>query len=1092
MENDSAETFQDSIFSREPDPLLNSSCQDVSQSPLQDFCLRETSDPETTEIHSGTNGLSQNSHVSLNADVPHLESTTDQHSDPHQDTLMTDEQMTSPKPIDNQDTGYASREVIQLSDWVDIPNVISPKRPRFFLEFFSGKNHPLSSYISSLGVATLQPFDILLHSDMDILDDACFDTILRLIATRQIGTLMAAPPCTEYSLLKLKQPGPKPCRLPDRLDEPLFDDAECHERFFSSREILRRTATALHVNHIHGGYSGLEQPLNAMSWNEPFIKEARTDFLTEAAILSHCQVKDQDTTGLNKHWLFVSNIPDFHRADLQCVCQYKHDSFAGVKEQDGSYSSKQTAEYTCLLVQHLSRFLRLEPSDVKQTECDFVEWSWIQHNLPSRPPLCFQHIPDGAGLVSTALWPLPFKTDVFYPLRKKLEYIATSFKLTSIIPKHIQNKTMGTPFSDEVIKATQEAFVEFFQFTGHHPSLEITSGQPFRLHALMTLATVMADPDVQLIPQLISGVDLGVDTPIPSSHTWPPRTNLDITDPEDKVFQICSENWHSADADDDTLAKLIQQEIDDGLVVEVGSLEAAQERFGKLLAVGKLGIASQQPNKPRLVLDSTISGLNPLSQQAIQEKCSYPRLSHLQQCVSSAVCQPCKFLNLDIKSAHKRIKQFRDRIYHYQVLHFGGTCSAYYWTRLAAIILRFFHHFLYIYHFGMVFVDDFIFGLDPVAAPLQTSTLLLCCAFLNIPLSWHKLELGHQITWIGWRIDAWSDTVSIPEEKMSKLLRNLRALTTAGKFKRSDVEAVAGHLLWISEIFPFIRWSLGTLYTILSRPGIQLVRLNKEQIKSVLSSLTDSGQMSVFLQRPYIPQGSILSRMGKLQFHPGNVSQFAQSCFDLNFAWASFWNCRSNRVQIFEPEADILQPLYSMILDQIPRTALSCQKRYTLQAGADAFATKDKFGIGAWLTTPSHDRWISMVGDTTDLPQEWHVDDLQKLIISFETLAQCLILLLFISTTLRGADFEIVSKVDNQASEAILAQGFTQIPLSSKLMRTVQKLSYQSNVILQPYRCTSADNSRADDLSRGRISQESSNDRLSLSFSTLFQTIFPD
>ena len=246
--------------------------------------------------------------------------------------------------------------------------------------------------------------------------------------------------------------------------------------------------------------------------------------------------------------------------------------------------------------------------------------------------------------------------------------------------------------------------------------------------------------------------------------------------------------------------------------------------------------------------------------------------------------------------------QFRDRIYHYQVLHFGGTCSAYYWTRLAAIILRFFHHFLYIYHFGMVFVDDFIFGLDPVAAPLQTSTLLLCCAFLNIPLSWHKLELGHQITWIGWRIDAWSDTVSIPEEKMSKLLRNLRALTTAGKFKRSDVEAVAGHLLWISEIFPFFRWSLGTLYTILSRPGIQLVRLNKEQIKSVLSSLTDSGQMSVFLQRPYIPQGSILSRMGKLQFHPGNVSQFAQSCFDLNFAWASFWNCRSNRVQIFEPE----------------------------------------------------------------------------------------------------------------------------------------------------------------------------------------------
>jgi len=47
----------------------------------------------------------------------------------------------------------------------------------------------------------------------------------------------------------------------------------------------------LHIQHIHGGYSGLEQPLHAMSWNEPFILEARQDFLTESAIFSHCMPK---------------------------------------------------------------------------------------------------------------------------------------------------------------------------------------------------------------------------------------------------------------------------------------------------------------------------------------------------------------------------------------------------------------------------------------------------------------------------------------------------------------------------------------------------------------------------------------------------------------------------------------------------------------------------------------------------------------------------------------------------------------------------------------------------------------------------------
>ena len=101
-----------------------------------------------------------------------------------------------------------------------------------------------------------------------------------------------APPCTEYSLLKLKQPGPLPCRLPGHLDEPLYDTTDCRCRFYSSREILQRSTVILHVNHIHGGYSGLEQPLHAMSWNEKFVVEARSNFLMESAIFSHCRVVD--------------------------------------------------------------------------------------------------------------------------------------------------------------------------------------------------------------------------------------------------------------------------------------------------------------------------------------------------------------------------------------------------------------------------------------------------------------------------------------------------------------------------------------------------------------------------------------------------------------------------------------------------------------------------------------------------------------------------------------------------------------------------------------------------------------------------------
>ena len=78
-------------------------------------------------------------------------------------------------------------------------------------------------------------------------------------------------------------------------------------------------------------------------------------------------------------------------------------------------------------------------------------------SLPQRAPARFGHIPDGAGLVSSALWPLLFKSDIFIDLRK-LENIAISFGLTSLVPDHIQEKKMESPFSNAVIEATLETF----------------------------------------------------------------------------------------------------------------------------------------------------------------------------------------------------------------------------------------------------------------------------------------------------------------------------------------------------------------------------------------------------------------------------------------------------------------------------------------------------------------------------------------------------------------------------------------------------------------------------------------------------------
>lgn len=109
----------------------------------------------------------------------------------------------------------------------------------------------------------------------------------------------------------------------------MFDNPGCHERFFSSREIMLRTIHLLRLNHIHGGYNSLESPLSAMTWDEDFVRLACIEFLVETAIFSHCQTCEPGEEPWNKDWKFVSNIPGFSESSLQCQCLYKHPSFAG-------------------------------------------------------------------------------------------------------------------------------------------------------------------------------------------------------------------------------------------------------------------------------------------------------------------------------------------------------------------------------------------------------------------------------------------------------------------------------------------------------------------------------------------------------------------------------------------------------------------------------------------------------------------------------------------------------------------------------------------------------------------------------------------
>ena len=97
----------------------------------------------------------------------------------------------------------------------------------------------------------------------------------------------------------------------------------------------------------------------------------------------------------------------------------------------------------------------------------------------------------------------------------------------------------------------------------------------------------------------------------------------------------------SAEESPEIVQELIDKEVASGWVNQFpGTLEEAQSFFESDLATGKLGLALSDSRPPRLVLDSTICGVNP--QCVMPERTALPTIRDVvrSHCVVSPVSWP--------------------------------------------------------------------------------------------------------------------------------------------------------------------------------------------------------------------------------------------------------------------------------------------------------------------------------------------------------------------------------------------------------------------------------------------------------------------
>ena len=470
--------------------------------------------------------------------------------------------------------------------------------------------------------------------------------------------------------------------------------------------------------------------------------------------------------------------------EIASVCDHGHSSHEPLPRgrlADGSFASRLTAEYPPALAQSLaslvSRFVtrsnRVVPLDA---------WRSV---LPAAPvwPQPRLRVEDGGGLRSTAAWLSPSGPDYLRRLRLAWTQRLFDSGLCLQISAALRVGCDAAPLSPAELAPFLDDLCDFLEVpTLERPAvLEVPEGQPFRLHLLQRLLECCQDPEARVCPELASGVRLGVDCTLEPSVHWPKR---DEAHPLTELL-ICDGSWKSASDHPQEVLQMLEDELEEGWISEYPSLQAIQATFPQV-ACGKLGFVQAEGRSARLVVDSSISGVTSSCQ--IPNHMLNPRLCDIAACAPEQVpSEPWVGVSLDVRKAHRRVLlawvdrallafSFLGRFFVSNNLNFGARASAFWWGRIAGMLMRLSHAVVWLPHLMWDYVDDFLAAFRSSTAPLHASLWLILFMSLEVPLSWNKCTWGESIRWIGWdlRFDVW--TAELPWEKRVRILDQLAFL----------------------------------------------------------------------------------------------------------------------------------------------------------------------------------------------------------------------------------------------------------------------------------------------------------------------------
>ena len=263
------------------------------------------------------------------------------------------------------------------------------------------------------------------------------------------------------------------------------------------------------------------------------------------------------------------------------------------------------------------------------------------------------------------------------------------------------------------------------------------------------------------------------------------------------------------------ITQLIQEELEAGFVAHVpGGIAELKQQFERT-AVGKLGVAIAEGRSPRLVVDSSIS--NVTSNTIIPNHMMLPPISDILFCAPTEMAQQQVIqLTFDVSKAHRRILiDLQDGgmlCFHANGQLYRYITSGWNWGRVAGLMVRTTHSLLAYGHVLWQYVDDLLAWLDKVSCPRWASLLVILFLILGVPMSWHKAALACEVDWIGWRISVSAWSISVPPEKLAKIIEQVDRIAKLAKVSVKDLQSLIGRLLWPTSAWHYLRPLLIPLY----------------------------------------------------------------------------------------------------------------------------------------------------------------------------------------------------------------------------------------------------------------------------------------